>query len=147
MACDGRCLECKLPDCNEKRRVYSEKSRYKFRSEEARQHQKDLQKKRRAKAKENGLCIVCTKKKATHGTKCYECYIRQKRLDKKYHNQGKRDLWKEEGRCYFCGKPAVSGKGTCTLHLLKLRDNAKRLNTSTETKRARNEMKRWLWEQ
>ena len=79
MGCDKDCLNCIKEYCTD---VYRESSRYCNRPEEQKQRQRDYQKRKREEAKANGLCIVCRKKPRLYGSKCYECYIRQKRHDR-----------------------------------------------------------------
>ena len=135
--CNRDCLNCEKEYCTE---VYREKSLYRYRPESQKQYQKDYQKRKRDDAREKGLCIVCRKKKATRGAKCYECYIRQKRYDKaKYHND--RERWKEEGRCYYCGERVIPGKKTCKKHYAALSQRAAEMNEYKNTINARRKNK------
>lgn len=133
--CDKDCFNCKYDDCiNDS--VYSEKSLYKNRSEEAKAADRARQKRRRDKAREAGLCIICQKKMAEYGSKCYECYIRQKRHDKKKCT-GERERWRLDGLCYYCGQPVIKGRKVCEKHYEFLKENIKVCNESKKTKGAK----------
>lgn len=135
--CDKDCINCQKEYCTD---VYREGSRYCNRSESAKQYQKDYQKRKRDEAKAKGLCIVCRKRKATHGTKCLDCYVRQKRYDfAKY--DGRRQRWKEEGKCYFCGAIPLPGKQVCPKHYDILCRNIEKANASEKTKETRRRQK------
>ena len=141
--CKTDCFNCLFEDCiNDS--TYRESSLYKNRSEQAKKYQREYQKRRREKAKESGLCIVCCKKPATYGAKCYECMLRQKRHDKKKYD-GTRELWKQEGRCYFCGATPVKGKKVCEKHYHILLQNIKICNESENTKIAQHNFGREVW--
>lgn len=134
--CDRDCFNCKFDDCIADIRVYSEKSLYKNRSPQAQANQRALAKKKRDEAKANGLCMVCRKRKATHGSKCYECYLRQKKYDKaKYH--GRREFWREKGLCYFCGNNCIEGKKVCEKHYKFLFSNITKINLNPTLKMLR----------
>lgn len=135
MKCNHDCLNCIYDDCINDG-IYSEKSLYKYRSEEAKQRQKDFQRRKRDEAREKGFCIICRQKPATHGAKCYDCYLRQKRYDKAKYN-GDRKRWKEEGLCYFCGKPRVEGKNVCSQHLNIYQKRAEELNNHPNVEKGR----------
>lgn len=139
MKCNKDCLNCTLEDCINDR-VYPEKSRYKNRPEEQKEYQKRYTRIRYWEAKEKGLCTVCKKRKAKYGTKCYECYIRQKKYDKAKYD-GIREKWKESGLCYFCGSEVLPGKQVCKKHYQKLCRNIKKCNEHENTKKAR---KGWI---
>lgn len=132
--CDHDCFNCKFEDCINDR-TYSEKSLYKNRSEQGKLAQREYNKKRRAAAKARGFCIICFQKPATHGFKCYECYLRQKRYDKA-RSKGKRELWRQSGLCYFCGRQTLPGKKVCADHYALLLKNIERCNQAPATKRA-----------
>ena len=121
MDCNKKCLSCPLPDCS-CNKVYSEKSLYKNRPEAQKQRMREYARKKRDEARSKGLCIICRKKAATHGTKCYECYLRQKRYDKRKNNH-LREHWRENGLCWYCGSSAIQGKRTCQKHYQILKDN------------------------
>lgn len=132
MRCNHDCFNCIYEDCiNDD--VYREKSLYKYRSEQSKANNRAYQKKRRDEAKAKGLCIVCCKKPATNGSKCYECFLRQKRYDKR-KNTGERAFWKENGLCYYCGKPTLKGKKVCIDHYKILLKNIEICNKSNNEK-------------
>lgn len=137
MSCNKDCLNCKKEYCTA---VYRDSSRYCNRSEHSRQVNKDYQKKKRDEAREKGLCIICKKKPQEYGSKCYECYLRQKRYDKRKVT-GKRQLWKDLGKCYFCGKDPVPGHSTCPKHYKVCRTTIEICNASPNTQEARRRMK------
>lgn len=136
MKCDKNCFECRFDDCINGH-VYPETDRYAFRPEEQKQYQRDYQKRKRDEARAQGLCIICRREKATYGSKCYECYIRQKRFDHKRKNTGERERRLEEGRCYFCGAECMAGRKTCIACWTRLHANAERLNQHPNTIAAR----------
>lgn len=141
--CNHDCLNCIYDDCiNDS--VYSEKSLYRNRSEQAKENQRKLQKRKRDESKAKGLCVICRSKKATHGVKCYECYIRQKRYDKAKYN-GKRQYWKENGLCFYCGAKTLPGKKVCQKHYDSLLKNIVKCNASKNTKRAQLEFGKQHW--
>lgn len=131
--CNRDCFHCIYDDCIVDIRVYSEKSLYKNRSPEAQERQRAYQKKKRDEAKAKGLCTVCKKKKATHGVKCYECYIRQKRHDRAKYD-GRRQEWIDNGLCYFCGKPRMKGQKVCEEHYKILYDSIEKTNANPTEK-------------
>lgn len=144
MGCNKDCLRCKKEYCTN---VYREGSRYCNRSEAQKQYQRDYQKRRREEAKANGLCIVCRKKPRLYGSKCYECYIRQKRHDRAKYD-GRREWWREAGKCYFCGNDVIPGKKVCAKHYEVYVRNIKNCNDHPNTikarRKARNELQ-ILW--
>ncbi len=141
--CNHDCFNCIFPDCICDT-FYSEKSLYKNRSEKAKAYQREYQKKKRQEAKEKGFCIICRQEIATRGTKCYECYIRQKRHDRAKCS-GDREYWKENGLCYFCGQQPLVGKKVCEKHYKYLAKNIVLCNGSENTKKAQKEFVRLCW--
>ena len=131
--CNRDCFNCKFDDCIADIRVYSEKSLYKNRSPQAQANQRALAKKKRDEAKAQGICVICKKKKATRGVKCYECWLRQKRYDRAKYN-GKRQYWIDENLCYFCGAPRMAGQKVCEKHYKILNDNIMKQNASPTEK-------------
>ena len=146
MRCNRDCFNCKFDDCIAGIKLYSEKSLYKNRDPESRERQRAVQKKRRDEAKANGLCVVCKKKKATHGTKCYECYLRQKRHDRAKY-EGRRQEWIDNGLCYFCGELRMEGQKVCEKHYKILFDSVKKTNEHPTEKmiEQRRKFKSWVW--
>ncbi len=140
MGCNKDCLRCKKEYCTN---VYRESSRYCYRSEAQKQYQRNYQKRRREEAKANGLCIVCRKKPCRYGSKCYECYIRQKRHDRAKYD-GSRERWKEVGKCYFCGNDVIPGKKVCARHYEVCVRNIKNCNDHPNTIKARREARNEL---
>lgn len=139
MKCSHNCFNCKYQDC-----VNDDIYRT-CKSQEAIEHRKNYQrmyaKRKRHEAKTKGLCVICQKKKATYGTKCYECYIRQKRYDlNKYNND--RETWRQKGLCYFCGKQPVEGKKVCEAHYDVLLKNIGKCNESDNTKKVQKDFGR-----
>lgn len=141
--CDMDCFNCKYKDCI-KNDTYSEKSRYCNRSAEARNHQKERAKKKRDEARKQGLCCICLKKPQTHGAKCYECYLRQKRYDQK-KNTGERERWKDEGKCYYCGADVVPGKKTCSIHYAKYKVHGQWMAKLPQSIAAQKRFTEWHW--
>lgn len=136
--CDMDCFNCKFDDCKNEQ-TYSERSRYKYRSEEYKQKDRELKKRKYYKAKEEGLCVVCQKKPQKHGTKCYECWIRQQRFDQK-KNLGIREYRKNNNLCYFCGGEPLADKKVCEKHYKIYAENAKKCNMHPNTIERRKEI-------
>ena len=143
--CDMDCFNCKFDDCI-KDDVYSDKDRYCNRSEKQKQYQREYQKKKRDEARAKGLCIICRKLPATNGSKCLDCYLRQKRHDREKYD-GKRDRWIEDGKCYFCGSEVVKGKKVCEKHYGIYRHRAEEMNKLPQTKAAQIKFAAWHWRQ
>ena len=141
--CDMDCFNCKFPDCI-KEDVYSEKGKYCNRSEEQKQKAREYAKKKRDEARAKGFCIVCRKVPATNGAKCHECYLRQKRHDKK-KNTGKRQMRFELGLCYFCGAPPKKGFRVCEKHYSIYQKAGVHMASHPNTQKAREEYKKWIW--
>lgn len=144
MGCNKDCANCQKEYCTD---VYREGSRYCNRSEQAKQKQKAYQKQKRDEAREKGFCIICRKKPKVYGSKCYECYIRQKRYDQR-KNTGARKFWQEQGKCYFCGGEVVPNKKVCSKHYIACSKNIEICNSHPNTleakRRAKDEMQ-ILW--
>ena len=143
MKCNMDCFNCVFPDCVNDR-VYPESNLYKNRPEEQKQYQKEYARKKRQEAKEKGFCIICRKKPATKGAKCYECFLRQKRHDKSKYD-GRREEWKRNGLCYFCGEKCVEDKKVCEKHYKYLIKNIDICNQSENTKRSQKDFKEYYW--
>lgn len=139
--CDMNCFNCKFPDCI-KNDTYSEKSRYCNRSEQAKANQRKRAKEKRDEARAKGLCIICRKKPMQHGSKCYECWLRQKRYDKR-KNTGQREQWLRDGKCYFCGKEPIKGKKVCAVHYPALKQHGERMAELPQTIKAQRDFVRW----
>ncbi len=101
-------------------------------------------KKKRADAKAKGLCVVCQKKPANRGVHCYECWLRQKRNYRK-RRSNKRELWKEEGKCYFCGRDPIEGKKVCEFHYPGLKAKADYMHSLPQTKESQRRFTQWHW--
>ena len=141
--CNHDCFNCIYDDCINDY-VYPENQLYKYRTENWKNHQKAYQKKKRDEARAKGFCIVCRKRKATKGSKCLECYLRQKRFDRAKYD-GKRELWRDNGLCYYCGKKPVDGKKVCRKHYDILLKNIKTCNDSENTKQSQKEFGEKYW--
>lgn len=141
--CNHDCLNCIYEDCINDN-IYRDSSLYKNRSEQAKANQRAYQKRARDEAKEKGLCIICRKEKATHGSKCKKCYLRQKRYDRK-KNKGLREYWLENGLCYFCGAKCIEGKKVCEKHYKPLKQNIDICNQSEPTKKSQKRFTQWHW--
>lgn len=139
--CDMDCLNCKFPDCIKD--DVAPLRRYSQRSEKSKQKIREYQKRLRAEAKANGLCTTCRKNKATHGTKCFECYLMHKRHNAR--RSGKRDFWLSDGKCYKCGREPIEGKKVCEMHYPQLKDLADRLHELPQTKEAQRKFTQWYW--
>lgn len=112
--CDMDCLNCKFDDCvNDK--VYYDSSCYKNRSEKAKAHAREYQKKLRETAKANGLCVVCRKKTANHGVQCDECFAKAVRYQKKRREEKARKK-EYSNECHFCNRERLPGKKVCEIH-------------------------------
>jgi len=71
----------------------------------------EYQRKRRAEARDNGMCIMCCKRPAAKGkTSCAQCLARTN-ISQQRKRDGKRVT--DSGGCPRCGKPLVSGYRLC----------------------------------
>ena len=139
MKCNRDCFNCQYEDCinDDTYRLCKTPEVIERRKE----YQRMTAKRKRDEARTKGLCMVCQKKKATYGVKCYECYIRQKRYDlNKYHND--RETWRQNGLCYFCGKQPIEGKKVCIVHYKILLKNIEKCNESENTKKVQKDFGR-----
>ena len=91
--------------------------------------------------KKLGLCTRCAKKQAYKGGRfCYECmlkakrYARQRKQKKSGISGEMHQYWKEQGLCYFCGKPVVEGKKTCEEHYRKCAMSAANMRAKRKVK-------------
>lgn len=145
--CDMDCFNCKFPDCI-KEDVYPERERFCNRSEESKQkireYQREYKKKKYDEARAKGLCGVCKKMPATHGVRCYECYLKQKKYDKK-KNTGTRQMRHDLGLCYFCGAPPKEGFRVCEKHYSIYHKAGVNVAFHPNTQKARKEYKKWIW--
>lgn len=136
------CLACKM-DSRQKTHDYDERHagaasmRYHRRKEE-----------RLAK----GLCVRCGKNPHVEGkTCCQECadkHNKQLRLKYKRRTAGKtpeRVLRVENSLCYFCGKPALPGKKTCSKCCESARKNAEKGREALRNKADYEEWKRNIY--
>lgn len=78
-------------------------------------------KKRYAKRRENGLCATCGKPVYKNYSRCYECYLREKRVNREIWNRTKKG-YAEIGKCRICGKDVVPGYKHCKEHLQQKRE-------------------------
>lgn len=127
LKCNRDCFNCPYEDCVVEVKTYSEKSLYKNRSPEAQAYQRAYQKRKRDEARAKGMCIVCRQKEATHGAKCYECFLRQKRHDRAKRT-GQRQEWIDNDLCYYCGQPRKPGQKVCEKHYKILCESVGRTN-------------------
>ena len=102
--CNKDCFNCLYPDCILKE-YNTDRQRWCNRSEDYRKQQLEKEKEQYDSRKAAGLCVHCGKK-ATHGVRCYEHYLRNRRYNHE-HRGTKRDTWQYLGKCYFCGKDVV----------------------------------------
>lgn len=130
--CDMDCLNCVHDDCiNDK--VYYDSSLYKNRSESAKKHAKEHQKKLRDEARSKGLCIVCRKRKANHGVTCEDCFRANSRRQKAKNT--KRQEREYADVCYFCGAARINGKKVCKKHYEIIMKNLRKARESENFKR------------
>lgn len=98
--------------------------------------------------KEEGLCTVCGKKKATNGQLCTECYRKRllRRRVNEYSGRAYGEAFRERmdaGLCMYCGKPQVEGYKFCAEHLEAKRKIVKKAMTNNEAFRRENNL---FWE-
>lgn len=64
---------------------------------------------------------------------------------KRAENQqiSKRDLWREQRKCYFCGGECVQGQKVCTKHYEMLKAMAMHMRESERSKIARERLKKY----
>lgn len=139
--CDRDCENCKYSDCileimDSDANEFKERKRFNARNLRYKNHDKFVSNdhKRYEYRKTNGLCVKCGKPYLDHRySMCSICRYKnatQKRI--KARNNGVKPKQteisnrlerKENGYCYFCGKPAVKGKKTCVEHLGKYQEH------------------------
>lgn len=86
-----------------------------------REKNKEYLRKRYAERKEKGLCYVCGKPVYKNHSRCYECYLQEKRKDR-IRQERKKKNYMEIGKCRICGKEVVKGKKLCQEHLEQARE-------------------------
>lgn len=131
--CNKDCFNCLYPDCVLKE-YNTDRQRWCNRSEEYRKQQLEKKKEQYDSRKAAGLCVHCGKK-ATHGVRCYEHYLRNRRYNHE-HRGTKRDTWQYLRKCYFCGKDVVPGKKTCAEHYRLFAACGKRMSQSEGGRKA-----------
>lgn len=138
-------------ECAEKNRKRAEKYRANLsseRKEEIKEQKKIHQKQRRERLKEQGICACCGHRKAMpNKTMCVECAIKDRRAGAKWRNtEIPRDLRKELGYCYLCGKPLNKHHHFCDdCYEKKLEGTRKRNENPTEAMiKAREEYKKYI---
>lgn len=99
-------------------KYWSEPERVKHYNENAKKHKMA----RYYECKSKGICTICKKKLASQGQLCIECWRkRQNNREKEKAGRLRRGMhWaerKEQGRCFYCEKPAIEGKCFCEEHL------------------------------
>lgn len=104
---------------------------------------KELKKKKYYEDKENGMCVICHKRKSLEGkTVCSICrakrndYLSKHRFPNKEENKNRKMDWVYNGKCYFCGNTSKKGYKVCEKHydiLLKSIHNSRnKENTAYE---------------
>ena len=97
--------------------------------------------------KERGICVKCGKLPAKEGiTLCESCAHKRSKREKRKRAENqqisKRDLWREQRKCYFCGGECVQGKKVCTKHYEMLKAMAMHMRESERSKIARERLKK-----
>lgn len=93
------------------------------------ERKKQYRKRKRELCVAFGVCVMCFKRDATHGTMCIDCYIKDKRRHQLV-SKGKapKELRAELGLCTLCGEPALEGYKLCEKHLEVSRRNLAKAN-------------------
>lgn len=105
------CLDRATENERKTREKWTEEKR-KMRNEQQREYHKKVREERKAK----GICIECGKRPAGETQRCALCrYKINKAKREKHLAEGGMtyDERTEQGRCYFCGAPAIEGRKTC----------------------------------
>lgn len=76
--------------------------------------------KRYAERREKGLCAECGKPIYKNHSRCYECYLREKRINREIQSN-KTKGYAEIGLCRICGEKPVKGYHYCEKHLQEQR--------------------------
>lgn len=118
MKCNHDCFNCVYEDCIND--YVRKQTPYKDLTDEQKKKHRESVKRSYERAKAKGLCSYCRKRKATHGIMCYECYLYQKRYQKRRYN--KREQWQYMGLCWVCGRKPMEGHKVCEIHYFVLRD-------------------------
>ena len=86
-----------------------------------RRKNKEYLQKRYAQRRKDGLCLVCGKPVYENHSRCYECYLKEARINREIW-QGNKKGYAELGLCRICGKEVVKGKSYCKEHLKEQQD-------------------------
>ena len=102
------CLECKEVDNKQKRNRYKNDKEFRYKHLEKTKRQA---KERRRKRKEQGLCIICGKRKINRPyseARCVECYIKRKESEKRLNKDKilRQDRYYYD-MCYNCSKKGL----------------------------------------
>lgn len=83
--------------------------------EERKALRREQERLRREKAKENGICTHCFKRKVVEGkNRCLDCIVKdKKRYIQKQKGKIIRSERKHYGLCYICGKASMYNKTLC----------------------------------
>lgn len=141
--CDMDCFNCKYDDCinDNVTECYADLP---FEEKEK------IQKRNRTRyheLKERGICVKCGKLPAKEGiTLCESCAHKRSKREKRKRAENqqisKRDLWREQRKCYFCGGECVQGKKVCTKHYEMLKAMAMHMRESERSIIARERLKK-----
>ena len=114
-----KCGDCAYEEAERKKQKYDAMS-----EAEKREFLDRRNEKRRAASKERKekkLCSRCGKPAYKNHSLCYEHYLYQKKMYRKYAEESKKG-YAEIGKCRICGKDTVEGKKFCEEHLKQYRE-------------------------
>nr|DAP79798.1 MAG TPA: NinG protein [Caudoviricetes sp.] len=100
-------------ECAEKQRTYFANLPPE-RAEQFRARKRENSKQKYSQRKAAGLCVDCGKPVYKDGVRCYEHYLRNRRLGRERTERKK--LEKPAGSCRNCNAPALPGKKLCQYH-------------------------------
>lgn len=136
---ETRCLDCMLKDWAQRNR------KPKKELEEMREADKAQKKNKRAEARQNGICTYCFKRKADKGHSLCKWCMAKAREKKRASSALKpskiaiRRGWTADGKCWFCGQPAIKGYTTCAVHHEIMVERASKGGKISRKRRAGNE--------
>lgn len=125
--CNMNCLNCIYPDC-----INNSVNNFEYQREWRKTHpeylKRELERKKQKyrELKSKGICTMCRKRPATHGTKCYDCTIWTRKYNRDYYwKHHKPQIVKDPTECKFCRDKALPGRKVCAVHLEALRERGR----------------------
>ena len=94
--------------------------------------------------KQDGICVMCGKKKANLGVYCSECHCKRlsRRRDREKTGREYGEAFRERmrmGLCMYCEKPQVNGYRFCEEHLKVRRKVSKKMISRNDSFRKEND--------